>query len=130
MISESTDCRSAALDGRLSFLDTGGGSAKLNVYSAPRPATAQATATGDLLATISLTDPCGAVTGGILSLTPQGAATIVQSGTAAWVRVVNGAGATAFDMDAGAIGSGAECELSAVDLLVGGLVVLTSATLD
>lgn len=131
MISETQDCRSAALQGRLAFLDAGSGNAALHLYSAPRPATAQDPITSsDLLATIGLAKPCGEVANGVLTLASLEPGLIVQTGAVAWVRVTNGSGATAFDMGVGPVGSGAECELSTADLLAGGLVMLISAVLD
>jgi hypothetical protein len=54
---------------------------------------------------------------------------ISSSGFATWARVVNRAGNTCFDMDAGAEGSGAECELSDTTLYAGALVAINAAVL-
>lgn len=129
MISETEACRSSALTGRLNFLNTGSGDAAVRVYGGTRPADAETAPSGPPLVELLLNNPAGVVSGGLLTLDPVGATMISTSGTATWVRVVNRAGSTAFDMDAGAAGSGAECELSDVTLFAGGLVTIVSAVL-
>ena len=129
MISESAACHEAALTGRLTFLNTGSGVAGVCVYGGVRPATAADAPGSTVLVQIDLTNPAGSVATGSLTLTPVGANMVTASGLATWARVVNRNGDTAFDMDAGAIGSGAECELSDDTLFAGGMVTISSATL-
>lgn len=130
MISETTSCREASLSGRLTFLNTGSGTAAVRVYGDTRPVSVNDVPGTTLLVEIPLENPAGAVSAGALSLSPADAGLIANTGTATWVRVVNRNGDTAFDMDAGAVASGAECELSEVDLFAGGLVALVSAVLQ
>ena len=129
MITESVDSHSAALAGRLAFLNAGTGVAKVCVYGGVRPALASGSPGSAPLVEIELQDPSGSVAAGALTLLPNGPAQITVSGSATWVRVANGDGATAFDMDAGAVGSGKECILSDVALWAGGSVTLLSAVL-
>ena len=129
MITESVDSHSAALAGRLAFLNAGTGAAKVCVYGDAHPALASGAPGSAPLVEIALQDPSGSVAAGALTLLPNGPAQITVSGSATWVRVVNGEGATAFDMDAGAVGSGKECILSDVALWAGGSVTLLSAVL-
>ncbi len=135
MISETVGCREAALSGRLTYLNTGSGTAAIKVYNGTRPDTAADAPTGDMLVSIPLNNTTGSVAGGSLTLSPSGAGMIAVTGTVAggteatWVRVVNRNGDTAFDMDAGLAGSGKECILSDVDLYAGGLLSVLSAVL-
>lgn len=129
MITESVDSHSAAMAGRLAFLNAGPGAAKAFVCGGARPALASSPLGSTPLVEIALQDPSGSVTDGVLTLLPIAPAQITVSGSATWVRVVNGDGVTAFDMDAGAVGSGKECILSDVALWAGGSVTLLSAVL-
>lgn len=131
MISESTASREAALSGRLAFLNTGSGVAGLRIYNGTRPPNANATPSGNeyLLVTVPLSDPAGTVSGGTLTLTQAEPGLINSTGIATWARAVNRDGQTAFDMDVGAVGSGAECELSSTTLYAGGDLNMVSAIL-
>jgi hypothetical protein len=130
MISETTSCREAALSGRVSFLNTGTGIAAIRVYGGTRPATAADAPGTAMLVEIPLENTTGSVSAGALSLNPADTGLIANTGTATWVRVVNRNGDTGFDMDAGLEASGAECEMSEVDLFAGGLVSVVSAVLQ
>lgn len=130
MIAETIAFRESSLSGRLAFLNNGtAGPAVIEVYGGTRPATAADAPAAPALVTLELTNPAGSVSDGTLELTATGPALIMVSGTATWARVKSRAGATAFDMDAGAVGSGSECELSQSTLFAGGLVSLVSAVL-
>ena len=130
MISETTSCREAARSGRVSFLNTGTGIAAIRVYGGTRPATAADAPGTAMLVEIPLENTTGSVSAGALSLNPADTGLIANTGTATWVRVVNRNGDTGFDMDAGLEASGAECEMSEVDLFAGGLVSVVSAVLQ
>lgn len=130
MIEETTTCREAALSGRLDFLNTGTGDAAIRVYGGTRPASVNDVPGTDLLVQVLLQNPAGAVSAGALILIPADTGQIAITGTATWARVVNQNGDTAFDMDAGLTGSGAECVLTEVDLYAGGLVSVVSAVLQ
>lgn len=131
MISESTLSRSAALAGRLSFLNAGSvlPNALVQIYEGTRPANANTLPSSQLLVAIPLSNPAGSVSGGVLTLSPLEPGLIMNSGIATWARVLNREGNVAFDMDAGAAGSGAECILTQTTLFAGGLVAITSAVL-
>lgn len=129
-MSESTGSREAALTGRLAFLNTGTGTAAVRAYGGTRAANADTAPGTTLLVEIPLENPAGSVDAGALTLAPATAGMIANSGTATWVRAVNRNGDAAFDMDAGLVGSGAECEMSEVILFAGGLVSVVSAVLQ
>jgi hypothetical protein len=128
-LTESTACREASLSGRLTFLDSGTGSARVRIYGGTRPAVTSDPGT-PLLVEIPLQEPAGGVAAGVLTLLPSGPGTIASTGSAAWARVVNGSGATAFDTDVGLDGSGANVILSDLTLYAGGLVSILSASLS
>ena len=129
MISQTTAFNEAAHSGRLDFLNSGTGTAVIEIYGGTRPATAATATSEPVLVSIALDNPAGVVDAGTLELLATDPGMIVTSGLATWARVKNRNGDTAFDMDAGAVGSGAECELSQTTLFAGGLVTLVSAIL-
>lgn len=130
MISETTACREGALSGRLTFLNTGSGTAAIRVYGGTRRTSVNDAPGTPMLVEIPLENTTGSVSAGALSLNPADTGLIANTGVGTWATVVNRNGDTAFDMDAGAVGSGAECELSEVNLFAGGLVALVSAVLQ
>lgn len=114
----------ARLTGTRDFLDTGAGYARVRVYDGTRAATVNDAPSGNLLVEIALTKPCGTVGSGQLPLTQSGDGTVATTGTATWARVVNGAGATAFDCDMG-VGAG-ELQLANATLYAGGSTRIVS----
>lgn len=129
MIEETTACREAALNGRLTFLNTGSGTAAVRIYGGARPGSVNSAPGSSVLVNIPLSAPAGTVATGQLTLSPSGPGTVSTGGTATWARVVNRNGDTAFDMDVGLTGSGAECILTQTTLTPGNLVSITSAVL-
>lgn len=129
-VAESTASREAALQGRLTFLDNGPDAAAINIYGGVRPSSPADTPVDAVMATIPLKVPAGVVANGVLTLQAAEPGLIAVTGTATWARVTNAAGMVAFDMAVGDMNSTANCKLSTVDLLAGGLVVLISATLS
>lgn len=129
MITQTVPFNEAALTGRLNFINTGTGTAVVEIYGNTRPATASGAPIDPPLVVIDLQNPAGVVNLGTLELFAVEPALILNSGLATWARVKNRNGDTAFDMDAGAVGSGAEAELSQTTLFAGGLVSLVSAVL-
>jgi hypothetical protein len=129
MIAETVDSRSAALTGRLAFLDSGSGNAAIRIYGGVRRANTSDTPGSAMLVEIGLTKPCGTVSAGVLTLTQLADGLIAASGVGTWAIFVNGAGATAFDTDAGE-GVGAwEVRLVNADLYAGGGARIVSAAL-
>jgi hypothetical protein len=131
VITESTACREAALAGRLTFLNTGtAGAAAILIFGGTRPASVADAPGSAPLASIELQNPAGTVAAGVLTLAAASTGMVATTGVAAWARVLNRDAATAFDMDAGDMASAAECKLSSVNLMAGGLVLLVSAALS
>lgn len=129
MIEETVACRSAALNGRVAFLDSGAGNAAIRIYGGTRRASVTDTPGSAMLVEIELTKPCGVVSGGLLELTQLDDGLIVTSGIGTWAIFVNGDGDTAFDADAGE-GAGAwEVQLVQATLYAGGSARIVSAVL-
>lgn len=80
------------------FLDAGPGPARVLVYGGVRP-TLGSPAAGDPLATIALELPSGVVDSGVLTLASPESVMVAADGVPTWARVVNGAGALAWDCD-------------------------------
>jgi hypothetical protein len=126
-ITESNASRVKAMEGRLAFLDTGSGFAKIRLYDGTRPLVSADPDVGStLIAEVALTKPAGSIVSNALTLTASGAGDVLQTGTPTWARAVNGDGATAFDTDAGIVGSGAECIISDEVLYAGGVVTIVN----
>lgn len=129
MIEESVACRTAALQGRLTFLDTGTGNAALRIYGSTRAPSINTAPGSAMLVEIGLTKPCGTIVNGALVLTQLADGLIANTGTGTWARAVNGNGDAAFDLDAGQ-GAGAwEVQLVQANLLAGGSARIVSVSL-
>lgn len=128
MIGESDAFKVAAMQGRLAFLDSGTGPARLVIYGSTRPAAGAAVGVQESsspLAVIDLSKPAGTVSAaGVLTLIVPREGLILISGTPTWARMLNGAGELAFDADVGT-----EVILSQAQLYAGGTVRLVSAVL-
>jgi hypothetical protein len=118
----------AALTGRRDFLDAGGDAAEIRIYNGTRPAAGGTPTT--LLATIVLTNPCGDIDDGSLSLTQDAEYDLaVATGTATWGRLVTAAGQWCIDADVGNEASAAPIKIDSTGLIAGGKVSLISAVL-
>lgn len=127
-ISLSTAARNARLTALITAIDAGSGPGVLSIYSGTRPATGGATTT--LLAELTLSDPCGTVSGGVLTfnaITQDSSAN--ASGTASWARIVDSTGTHVLDLGVGTAGSGQEIILNTTTIVAGGPVGITSASL-
>ncbi|BCM08104.1 hypothetical protein MAFF241647_24610 [Ralstonia solanacearum] len=111
-------------------LDAGAAGGLLRLYSAPRPDIGQALAEQVLLAEVRLPLPCmGSLEGGRLAFAPIGQALCRRSGVAAWARLCDSDGRWVADLDAGLPDSGAEVELSKLQVFAGGAVNVELAEL-
>jgi hypothetical protein len=109
-----------------SWLDGG----EIRVYDGTRPVDADTAIGAQVnLVTLEIPNPCGTVTAGVFTGEDIDLAIILESGTAAWARVVDSTAATVFDADVGVNGSGALIELDNVSLVKGTAASVTSFTL-
>ena len=119
-----------ACDAVVDFIDNGAGAGTITIYSTPQPTTANDTATGTLLATLTFADPAfgAANTSGVAALDAAitGDTSADATGTAVWARILTSAGATVFDCDVNT--TGATINFDSVSFVVGGSVDITSFT--
>jgi hypothetical protein len=131
MITISPEHWVARMQGTLALLDASNNPACVKIYSGVRALTTSETPSGFLLATVFLTKPAaGYLTGAVLTLTPAGNGLIMKTGDATWARVVNGAGITVFDCDAGEGLGNWELTLVKSHLLLGGYCQMITATIS
>lgn len=106
------------LAGTLSNLSRGPNPARIKFFTAPRPAGGGEATT--LLATVTLDDPAGTVSGNKLVLSPPADALVQVAGTAAWARIEDGNGVASMDVDVSDMAGNGEIKLETVNLLAGG----------
>ena len=100
-----------------------GAAGLLRIYDGVRPATGGSATT--LLAELTLSDPCGTVTNGVLTfsaITQDASAN--NTGTATWFRIVTSAAAFVLDGSVGT--SGADLNLTTTSVTTGQPVQVTS----
>lgn len=123
----SADARDDQIDA-LTALCAGG---SIEIRSGTQPANAAATATGTLLATLTLNSPAfDASSGGsaALDVAPAISDVAAAAGTAGWARVKDSGGATVFDGSVGTTGT--DFIINSVTITLGQTVNLTGGTLS
>lgn len=124
-----TASRNAMCDALVDLLDVGG-AGKIEIRSGTRPATPNTTATGTLLATVTLINPAfGAASTGVATLADPVAVTGVAAATATWFRAMNNASAAVIDGDVTATGGGGDLTLSTTTISVGLTIDITGGTI-
>jgi hypothetical protein len=103
---------------------------KLKIYTGTSPGVNNA-ASGTLLAVLTLAETaCGTVTAGVLTfsaITAEDSA--LADGTAGYARITTSADAAVADLTVGATGSGADIILNNVNIVTGGEVSISSASI-
>ena len=109
-------------------LDAGAAGGAINIYNGTIPATPEtAITTQTLLGTLTLADPCGAVSGGVLTMgaiTQDSSAD--ASGTASWARLTDSNGNVVMDIDVSNTGGGGTLQLNTVNIVAGGPILISS----
>jgi hypothetical protein len=119
--------RTTCVDAIVDSLDAGSGAGTIAIRSGTRPATPTTTATGTLLATVTLPDPAfGAGSAGVATINDPTGVTAVATGTASWFRAFDSDGNAKFDGSVGT--SGADLNLSTVSIVSGATVDITGGT--
>jgi len=121
----------AMRDAVLEVLNTNLSGGVLRIYSGSQPGAVSTSATGTLLAELTLGTPFGVVTAGVLSASPIIADTAANAaGIPGWARLLSAGGVTArMDLSVtGSAGAG-ELKLDNMDVKVGALVGVTSLTI-
>ena len=125
----STAARNAAANAIVDLINTGG-TGKVMIYSGAGPASANSTATGTLLAEVEFNATLDAFQDAVLGVaTGNTLQTTVglADADAGWARVVDGNGATVFDVDVGETSS--TLILDPVGVVTDADVQITSATI-
>lgn len=124
-----TAIRNNILQQLINAIDAGAGPGTLKIYDGTRPATGGAATT--LLGTLTFSDPCAAApSSGLLTFSAITADSSADAtSTATWARVADSTGAFVMDLSVGAPGSGADIELTDVNVVAGGTITVVAATI-
>lgn len=125
---QAVSLRSAKAQKVIDLLDDGTGAGYFEVRTGSQPATPADTATGTLLATVVLEDPCGTESGGTVTFADPDPVNAVATGTAGWCRFYNGDGTVRFDGHATTTGGGGVVTFSTLSLVNGEPVDCTGGT--
>lgn len=118
-----TALRNNRLTQIINQIDAGAGAGKVRIYNGSRPATGGTVTT--LLAELTLSDPCGTVSNGVLTFSAiTQDASADQTGTATWARIVDSD--NNFVMDMNVATSGAELNFATVSFVAGAVIQITS----
>ena len=128
MIAISTALNDYRLQGVMAFLAQGSEGARAEVYDGARPVLGGAQL-GQLLVAIALAEPLGTIQDGLLTLTPTDEVMITATGQATWARLVNGAGALAWDCDVSDLTGTGELRLPSTTLYAGGFTRIVSGVI-
>lgn len=121
--------RNAMVDAMVDLLDIGTPAGTFAIRSGTRPTLPTDTATGTLLATVTLIKPAfGTSATGTAALTDPASVNAAASGTASWFRAFDGNGAARFDGTVTATGGGGELTLSTTTIVSGQPVDITGGT--
>lgn len=120
-----TNARNAAADAIAALVGTGG---TLKIYTGSQPATPATTATGTLLATVTL-GAWGSASSGTAAGADPASVNAVATGTAGWFRAASSGGTTVLDGDVTATGGGGVMQLSSTSIVSGGAVDITALSI-
>lgn len=125
-----TAVRNALADLLADSVDAGSGAGTIQIRSGTRPADPNTTATGTLLATVTLIDPAfGSASSGACTLSNPAAVTAVATGTATWFRALDSDANAKFDGRVTATGGGGDLTLTSTSITSGQSVDITGGTL-
>lgn len=116
-----TATRTALATALEAALDGGSGAAYVEIRTGSQPATPNTAASGTLLATVTLADPAGAVSNGVLTFAnlPKTDTSADNSGTAGWFRIYDSNAAAVVDGSASASGGGGDMIIDNPALVAG-----------
>jgi hypothetical protein len=108
-----------------------GGAGTIEIRSGTRPADPATTATGTLLATVTLSATAfGAAATGTATIVDPAGVTAVATGTASWFRAKSGGGTAQFDGSVTATGGGGDLTLASTSVVTGTTVDVTGGTVS
>jgi len=105
-----------------------GSTGTLKIYTGSQPATPGDTATGTLLATVTL-GAWTAASSGTASGADPASVNAAATGTAGWFRAAKSDGTVVLDGDVTATGAGGVMQLSSTSLVSGGAVDITAVSI-
>jgi hypothetical protein len=130
MLTLTTAIRNAMTDVIVDALDAGSGPGTIAIRSGTRPADPATTATGTLLATVTLADPAfGGASGGSATIADPAGVTAANTGTATWFRAFDSNGAACFDGSVTATGGGGDLTLASTSVVSGTTIDITGGTI-
>jgi hypothetical protein len=120
--------RGTMMDAVEAALDGGAGAATLEIYTGSQPADADTAASGSLLVTLTLNDPAGTQSGGVITIdvSPAISATAVDTGAAGWARLKDSDGDTVLDGSVGT--SSADFIIDSTSITSGQTVALVATS--
>jgi hypothetical protein len=120
--------RNSRIDAIRAAIDAGAGAGLLRIYSGSKPAKG-GVPSGSLLAEITLADPCGTSSSGVLTFSsmPRTDTSANNTGTAAFFYLVDSTGAFVCDGDIST--SGSDLNLTTTSITAGQPVEITSFTI-
>lgn len=126
-----TSVRNAMATAAAVQLDAGSGAGYIEIRTGSQPATPATTATGTLLATLTLSDPAfGSPSTGVVTASAiTGDTSADATGTAGWFRAYDSSAAAVIDGSVSASGGGGDMILSSTSIVAGGTVDVTSWTI-
>lgn len=113
-------------------VDAGSGAAVLQIRSGTQPAGPDTTASGTLLASITLNDPAFAESVGVLTIDESPALTDASAdatGTATWFRILTSAGVAVLDGSVTATGQGGDITVTSTSIVATAAVTITGGTI-
>jgi len=125
----STSLKSAQLSAWVAHLDTGPGTASLEIYTGTAPVPGAAPTSSVLLVSIMLPKPVGTVLDGVLTLAVSALSLNVASGGADWARWYTAAGVWAGDSDVSNDAGDGFVRLADTTLFVGGKAQVIGGTI-
>jgi len=121
--------RNARVQAITNAFNDGPGAGTIQIRSGTRPATPTTTATGTLLATVTLVDPAfGSATAGVATIADPAGVTAAATGTASWFRGFDSTGAAVCDGSVTATGGGGDLTLASTSVVSGTTVDITGGT--
>ena len=126
----STAIRTALANAIKTAIDAGSGSGVIKFYTGTMPVAGAAITSQTLIATCTLSDPCGTVTNGVLtlsSITDDSAAD--NTGTMTFARLLDSDNNFVADCSVGVSGSGAVLIFNTTSVIAGGIVRVTGLVL-
>jgi hypothetical protein len=125
--------RDAMLAALLAAIEVGSDPGVLEIYSGAIPASPETAPGGGntLLATLTLSDPAGAVAGGVLTFAPIGEDKSADpTPVAAWGRLKDGDGDAIFDANLGTVAGQFVIVINTTSIVAGGPVQISSAVIS